>query len=203
MGGFGSGRRAWCEAKRKTEAYRCIDVRRWQREGLLVAGRIFTTSWSHQGQIIASIRVRVLDGCLLLSYHYRASGSAWDDVEEPVPLIRTPCNYGGHRLWFRCPMKRCARRVALLYGAERYFACRHCSQLVYSCQRERDFERMARKADKLRALLHWEPGIFGLPGDKPKGMRWQTFQKLVAWHDALVEQSLDKMPGEFAFRALS
>jgi hypothetical protein len=37
---------------------------------------------------------------------------------------------------------------------------------------------MIRKADKIRDRLGWMPGIVNGSGQKPKGMRWQTYWRL-------------------------
>jgi hypothetical protein len=50
--------------------------------------------------------------------------------------------------------------------------------------------RAARRADKLRARLGWEPGILSGEGGKPQWMRWSTFEGLAAEHDQLVRRSL-------------
>jgi hypothetical protein len=42
MGGIGSGKRWHYGAKDTTEDYMPIDIRRWQREGLLTPGTAFT-----------------------------------------------------------------------------------------------------------------------------------------------------------------
>ena len=59
-----------------------------------------------------------------------------------VRLVSTPCNFGGYRWWFICPLVSngnvCGRRVGVLYlGGKEYFGCRHCYNLTYECQRER------------------------------------------------------------------
>jgi len=35
--------------------------------------------------------------------------------------------------------------------------------------------------------LGWEPGCLNGHGEKPKGMRWDTFERLAAQHDACVD----------------
>jgi hypothetical protein len=40
------------------------------------------------------------------------------------------------------------------------------------------------------ARLGWEPGFLNGNGDKPKWMRWRTFERLAAEHDQFVTQSL-------------
>jgi hypothetical protein len=46
---------------------------------------------------------------------------------------------------------------------------------------------------RLRARLGWEPGILNGGGEKPKWMRWRTFERLAAQHDQLVRRSMQAM----------
>lgn len=175
-----------------TDDYRRLDVRRWQRDGLLTPGRAFGWNWYRGDEVRGSIQVRMEADRVILSYRHRSGSGEWKSEEYPVRLDWTPCNYGGRRAWFLCPARRCGRRVAILYGVG-IFACRHCYQLAYPCQRETSDERAARRADIIRARLGWQPGIANGNGGKPKGMRWRTFERLTAEHDALVGQSLAGM----------
>ena len=104
----------------------------------------------------------------------------------------TPCTLGGQRVWWRCPAVGCGRRVAVLHGG-RVFACRLCNRLAYRSQRETDYDRATRRADKLRNRLEWEPGILNGNGGKPKGMNWRTFERLQASHDFHVNATLAGM----------
>jgi hypothetical protein len=63
-------------------------------------------------------------------------------------------------------------------------------QLAYASAREDAGGRATRRADRLRAQLGWEPGILNGEGGKPKWMRWRTFDRLTAKHDALVKRSV-------------
>ncbi len=64
----------------------------------------------------------------------------------------------------------CEKRVAILYSGS-IFAFRHCYQLAYPSQRELTYDRVARKADKIRERLGWKQGILNPRGwKKPKGM---------------------------------
>jgi len=56
--------------------------------------------------------------------------------DSEASLITTPCNFGGVRYWFVCPV--CGRRVGGLYLApgDRYFMCRHCNNLSYHSRNE-------------------------------------------------------------------
>jgi hypothetical protein len=100
---------------------------------------------------------------------------------------------------FICPAAGCGRRVAILYGGG-IFACRHCYRLAYASSREDVSDRAARRADRLRARLGWEPGILNGEGGKPKGMRWRTFERLAAEHDAFVGEWLGVMAARFGIK---
>ncbi|MBM4208253.1 MAG: hypothetical protein FJ190_09655 [Gammaproteobacteria bacterium] len=177
MGGFGSGRKFGTNV---TENFLQIDIRRWQRDGLLFAGSHINWQWSRNSEKIASIAARVETGQLRLIYNYRAPGSEnWEPLDYPVRLQTTPCHYGGVRYWFTCPVVGCGRRVAILYSGGKYYACRHCYQLAYQSQREDKGDRGHRGANKIRARLGWQPGIANQNENKPKGMHWSTYNRLM------------------------
>ncbi len=190
MGGFGSGRGQ--EGRDTTSDMLVLDVRRLERDGLLTPGRWSTWTWSRNGKEIASIQIGTEADRVVLNYRSRNNGGEWQPMEYPVSLEWTPCHLGGQRAWFRCPARGCGRRVAILYGGS-LFACRHCHKLAYACQRERAYDRAARRADTIRDRLKWEPGILNGNGWKPKGMHWRTFARLKAEHDVFVETSLEGM----------
>jgi hypothetical protein len=58
MGGIGSGRFWRYDAKDKVEDKRSIDVRCWQRDGLLYAGNSFKWQWSREGNPVGNIKVK-------------------------------------------------------------------------------------------------------------------------------------------------
>ena len=186
MSGVASGR---CGVKDTTEDYRSIDVRHWKRDGLLVPGRAFSWQWSRRGEVIASIWARSEPDRVILAYKHRHRGEGWKDESYPVYLEWTSCHLGGERPWFRCPARGCGRRVAILYGAG-LFACRDCYQLAYPCQREPSGERAARRANRIREKLGWDPGVLNGDGGKPKGMHWHTFERLTAQQAACANASL-------------
>jgi hypothetical protein len=53
-------------------------------------------------------------------------------VTHDIELITTPCFFGRHRYWFRCP--GCQKRVGVLYKGSKNFSCRTCNHLVYQSQ---------------------------------------------------------------------
>jgi hypothetical protein len=64
-------------------------------------------------------------------------------------LVTTPCNLGGVRWWFICPLSRngvyCGRRVGKLYcpPGGKYYGCRHCYSLSYESRNESRHGRIA------------------------------------------------------------
>ncbi len=75
MGGWGSG--SWQSGKDTTSDYRALDVRRLQRDGLLIPGRSFGWSWTRDGETVASIQVRAESVAHLpCSWMWAARGAA-------------------------------------------------------------------------------------------------------------------------------
>ena len=203
MGGMNSGRRDQ-GGKKTTEDCRSLDVRQFQRDGLLDNGKSFGWNWTRNGEKMASIQVRAEIGRLILEYRHQHGEGEWKSVNYPVKIGWTPCNYGGLRAWSYCPASGCGRRVAKIFlGSAGIFACRHCYKLAYASQRENADDRATRQAGKIRDRLGWEPGILNGHGDKPKGMHWQTYQKLVFGHDNFVNISLIRMQKQIQMMSAS
>ena len=191
MGGFGSGRRDQL-GKGVTEDSLSLDVRRLQRMDLLRAGHFYHLNTMRKQKLFSLILMQVDSNELVLSYQHKGASGQCRDLEYPVGLIRTPCQYGGQRTWFACPEPGCGRRVAKLYLADQgRFACRHCSGLAYSSQRKAGDQRARQRAGKIRRRLEWPPGILNQCASKPKGMHWKTYWRLRAQHDALVQVVLE------------
>jgi hypothetical protein len=191
MGGRGSGRLfRWGTATTLEEVKR-IDIRYLRRQGMLVAGCRSTMSWSRGDEPTGSIGLRAEDDRLVLNYRVREHDDDWTSVTQAIWLERTPCHFGGERAWLLCP--RCGRRVAVLCGLSTYFWCRHCYQLPYGSQRESYSDRMMRKARKIRARLDADNNLMEPIYEKPKGMHWQTFERLCEEEDAANSASLMAM----------
>ena len=193
MGGMNSGRKDQ-GGKRTTEDCRSLDIHTFKRNGMLIAGKSCTTNWTRNVAVVASIKVRSEIDRLIFEYRHQHGEGEWKSINYPVKIEWTPCNYGGLRAWFNCPAKGCGRRVAKLFlGSAGIFACRHCYQLAYASQRENADDRATRQADKIRERLGWPQGILNGHGDKPKGMHWQTYRRLIFEHDTFVNISLLSM----------
>ena len=60
------------------------------------------------------------------------------EMDFKIPLATTPCNYGGVRYWFVCPLYKngqyCGRRVGVLFCIGKWFGCRYCGEIAYAAQ---------------------------------------------------------------------
>ncbi len=168
MGGFGSGRR-WSSTE-TTSDYVRVDVRKWQRQGLLIAGRTFFSWPSWEVEVTSADR----DEPILLCLHPRHGTGV---RPQRIWIEWTACNYGGKRAWFICP-RGCGRRVAILYGTVE-LACRHCRQLTYECQQDSGWHRSLRQARTSRAKLGGSMSLAESLPEKPKGMHWRTYRRLI------------------------
>jgi hypothetical protein len=146
-----------------------IDLRIWNRRGLMRGNQRFTWSWNRGGDPAGSIGVSVADGQGVTLSYTHSNGVERQTVSQLVGLCATPCAFGGERQWFRCPC--CANRALVLYLRGVRFVCRGCSRVAYASQSEDAMDRAWRKQSKLEARLrpNWQ---------RPKGMRRRTYDKL-------------------------
>jgi hypothetical protein len=149
-----------------------LDVRALQRAGNLRAGARFSWRWTRGGEPAGDITGTAHETSVTLNYSY--GGEA---VNQRIALDWTRCNYGGVRVWWRCP--NCGRRVAKIHGAGKVFACRRCYRLCYVAQLETQPGRWRRAAMKIRDRLGQKGGgHFDPIPDKPNGMHWATYERL-------------------------
>jgi hypothetical protein len=139
MGGSGSGGWYRWNKKELTMEQKRIDIRWMRKQNYLWSGYSGSLSWSRRGGNTGSIGFRMEEDRMVLNYRHRPRGDEWEDIEQIISLSQTLCNYGGYREWFLCP--RCGKRVAILYGAGKYFFCRHCYKLTYESCNDFDLQR--------------------------------------------------------------
>ena len=165
---YGAGRPA---SHLKTGAAIRVGVRDLQRHGAFeCAAAIVGLSWRNG----ATMRAHVEGDSVTLEYRFKFS-EGWRDISKRVAIDRTPCHYGGARLWFLCP--RCQGRTASLY-LRGWPGCRKCSRLVYPSQSDDALARSWRRTRKLERRLSGGTGEWNYR--RPKGMRVATFERLKA-----------------------
>ena len=107
--GYSSGGRG---GKSTTNDMLALDIRKIQRAGRLTPGQSFGWQWTRGGDEIGSINMRTATDCVTLTYRNRSISEDWQDMNYPVRLTWTACNYGGYRAWWLCPAVGCGRRVS-------------------------------------------------------------------------------------------
>lgn len=178
MGGYGSGRTT---SKQKAEQLASLEVNYLHHKGCLNLGTEGNLVWSRGGERIGQITYRAEQGRLVLLYNVRIHGGEWEPIEQHVNITYSSCNFGGKRPYLLCPGvvsgNHCGRRVGKLFAGGRYFLCRHCYQIAYGSQSEARYERMLRRANKLRIALGGEAGTANWIAPKPKGMWQRTYER--------------------------
>lgn len=158
----GAGRPRW---RRDAESCLRIDIRELARRNLLDRGH-FGWNWSDSlGRSTGSVNAFTERHRLTLTFSSRGHG-----VTQNFDIERTPCPLGGARPWIRCC--DCGRRVAILYFVDRRFTCRRCGRVSYLSQRQDAIGRSWLRQAKLERHLaeDW---------DRPSGMRWATYNRLL------------------------
>jgi len=143
-------------------------------------------TWSESGRILAKVKARPefvgpdADAVSIVMGVQCAGSGEEEGGTQRVVLDRTPCHFGGSRVWFLCP--RCSCRVAFLYLVDDLFLCRHCHGLVYVSTTLPRLERLARRIARMRATLgDFRPadafGLDPIPA-RPHGMHRATYERL-------------------------
>jgi hypothetical protein len=158
--------------KRTCESCLDIDVREWQREGLLRYGATFSCSWSRFGKPPAKVDVASRGDAVVLRFHARGA-----EQEQGLRLTWSRVTYG-LRPWFRCG---CGRRCAKLYlgSGHTAFGCRTCYALGYTSQ-NRPAAAAITRAQKLQMQLGGGPSLSDPLPDRPPRMHRSTYFRLFA-----------------------
>jgi hypothetical protein len=118
-----------------TEGVPRLDVRALARAGALLPGMTATVTWETGATITVAALVDNPDS-LWLAYVVHGPGHLAQTVRERIGLVRTPCTFGGERVWVVCP--GCGRRCAVLYDLGGFFQCRSCHRLAYHSSRRKE-----------------------------------------------------------------
>ena len=100
------------------------------------------------------------------------------EIDDKIDLAASRPPFGGLRWWFLCPRRN--RRVRTLYlplGGCHLWS-RRAYRLAYASQRETEYDGALRRARKLYLRLGGDPADDEYP-DKPKRMRWTTYNLLM------------------------
>lgn len=143
---FGTG-------KDEADGFKKLEVSFLRKNGYFKSGwKYGTVTWSRNGQETGNISIQ---SCINSQEQYirliytstdKTSGKK-TECNYKVPLVTTPCYFGGKRYWFKCSLSKntvyCGRRVGVLYSASTYFACRHCYDLTYASRNLSGISKMS------------------------------------------------------------
>lgn len=205
MGGIGSGTWWRWDTRSTTADMRQLKISRMVQEGVIKPDSWVKGSWQWMcdGERTAWIGYEV-DTRAHWEPKLRLKYTANDEPQDyTVRLETTRPHYGGLRWWFRCPVLRCGRRVAILYGGK-IFACRKCHNLAYPCQNDAPHWRMQRRAQKICDMLGDGGDTYWAP--RPKGMHRRTYERklaLMQQYDTIAEECITEHFTNAAARILS
>ncbi len=182
MGGTGScnsGGRPTIEAALKLDLYHLIRTGSFKTGATVTGSPAWTDGYTGEQTASIGYKAHMTEerGWVRLTYatmnHWTSQTTQHDYTVE---LTTTLQPLGGRRRWWVCPHR--GDLVSKLYKpvGNGIFASRKAHRLAYRCQRQSPYDRAISQAFKRRHRLGADGGI-GDPIDKPKGMRWATFDR--------------------------
>jgi hypothetical protein len=115
-------------------------------------------------------------------------------------MVTTVPNFGGKRVWFRCPITQARVLKLHLPTGRSTFASREAYNLAYSTQCETPQGRMMIKAQKIRQKLGGTPSLFEPFPEKPKNMHWSKYTLLYADAVRASDQSSQMLALKIGYR---
>ena len=201
MGGYGSGRQGGRPTIEGCQSLKLV-INRGMRPGAEALRRHgppedaevqagFDVTWTEDdaAEPLAGVQVTLAcsGDCATASLRFDIDhlGGRTGPQAQRVDIVSTPCRYGGRRWWWLCP--RTGRRCGKLYlpNGGPLFLGRTAYRLAYASQGHSALDRSHDRLRRLHRKLGGQYGCFDDPlPDKPKGMRWRTYERLVAeWED--------------------
>jgi hypothetical protein len=146
------GRYSW-SGRNMVEECRSISINWLYRHDYLCGFKSGGLQWKNSSsEVTGSIDIQIsIDEINLDKNYLRLFYTQTDyftkekkEYDYKIQIVTTPCNYGGVRYWFRCPLivngKFCGKRVGKIYlpPLGKYFGCRTCHNLSYRSCKEHD-----------------------------------------------------------------
>lgn len=140
--------RYFFDKKYTVEESRCLSLVDLKRLGYFCGAKAGTIKWTNRWQEESKVSIEVVtlfwhSPYVRLNYFKTDEEGNKKEFDYQVPLVTTPCRYGGLRYWFCCPLVKkggcsCNRRVFKIFlpPEGKYFGCRHCYDLTYQKRQE-------------------------------------------------------------------
>ncbi len=111
-----------CTPKIESEGLRKIEMQWLKKQSFLDHWKSGVITWTSHWGDMNSISFTSSPDEKLVTFHYEQSYLDTGEkktIDYQARLTTTPCNFGGERFWFICPLQMsgipCGRRVAVLY----------------------------------------------------------------------------------------
>lgn len=157
------GRHWGTSAKQELDYCKKVEISWLKKHDYLSGWKSGSIEWTNgYSGVKTSIGVTLSleDKCVRFYYTTTYQNGEKKDFDYKVWLATTPCNYGGVRYWFLCPLVKngvyCGKRVGVLYKGSDYFGCRACQNLVYSEQNENHKYKLRSLFMAYRAEMDYE-----------------------------------------------
>lgn len=130
--------------KQEADNLNSVDISWLKKYGYLdgwkTGGIKWTRGWSgNESSIGIEGNIMIDKPYVRFFYTITKNNGEKKEMDYKVNLITTPCNFGGERYWFVCPLSvngvYCGRRVGSLYSGCDYYGCRHCYDLTYESKK--------------------------------------------------------------------
>src|SRR3989344_9352 len=135
FGKFKMGRPKKFYSRKTVEKCLILDISWLRKRGFFKGPQVWNIEWT-TGLIEIKERITIQNRFNeFVRFSYVMNNRATNEkqvFQYDVELIKTPCNFGGSRYWFKCPGVKegipCGRLSTKLYLSlgGNYFLCRHC-----------------------------------------------------------------------------
>jgi len=190
MGGYGSNR--WGDTHVRATTGDGLRLSIASLKPYLTGGRWHMVwQWKRGDAVAATMGLAVNREGVTLDYTITHGDNEPQMVRDAVPVAWTNCTYGGERAWFVCPDCEIRRNALYLSPGQTRFRCRACHNLAYATQQMDPHDRHLQHIRALQGRLDGGGGEYvpwWIP-PKPKGMRWETYQRL---HRAILIHEVER-----------
>ncbi len=194
MGGINSGRRQTSN-KRRVENCLCLDICTLNNEQNYFSENILSLSWDttllcspERSNLILYLDTSLIkfESRILCEQRIVPSGKTEFyniDIEYTYP------NFGGTRIWFKCPVTKKRTTKLFLPIGSTYFASREAYDLVYQYQYEAGILPHVARKQKLEKQVQMINGYYA----RPKGMHKKIFTNIISKIDTAHNLSMVEM----------
>ncbi|WP_421855809.1 hypothetical protein [Marinomonas sp.] len=153
-------------------------------------GNGFSTTFSRNGNIEQRLNAYWKNDHLIFEWFKEGK-----KLTQETYLAKSKTNFGSDRLWWKCP--KCSRKCGALFDYGGVWWCRVCGNLKYQTESSNKNERVWPKVDRLLDKCQYREYLTRIDTledcNKPKWMRWKTWEPLKKRHNQLIGDAFDRI----------